>query len=88
MTCDFITFSTVFQSYQDDRWVIMKGCAQWKPCLRFSQAGLELGLLDQKARASPTELPGLLVYSHKLSTFKLYFECLYHDIYCLNQIKH
>ena len=50
MTCDFISFSTVFQSYQDDGWMIMKGCVQWslisdeKISLR---AGLELGTLDQ-----------------------------------------
>ena len=30
-TCCFMTFSTVFQSYQDDEWVIMKGCVQWNP---------------------------------------------------------
>ena len=30
MTCDFTYFSTVFQSYQDDVWLIMKGCVQWK----------------------------------------------------------
>ena len=29
MTRDFISFSTVFQSYQDDGWMIMKGCVQW-----------------------------------------------------------
>ena len=31
MTCDFTSFSTVFQSYQDDGRVIMKGCGcvQW-----------------------------------------------------------
>ena len=28
MTCDFTSFLTVFQSYQDDVWMIMKGCAQ------------------------------------------------------------
>ena len=26
MTCDFTSFLTVFQSYQDDVWMIMKGC--------------------------------------------------------------
>ena len=31
MTCDFTSFSTVFQSYQDDRQMIMKGCVQWNP---------------------------------------------------------
>ena len=29
MTCDFTSFSTVFQSYQDDGQMIMKGCVQW-----------------------------------------------------------
>ena len=29
MTCGFISFSTVFQSYQDDGWMIMEGCVQW-----------------------------------------------------------
>ena len=28
MTCDFTSLSTVFQSYQDDGWIIMKGCVQ------------------------------------------------------------
>ena len=31
MTCDFTSFSTVFQSYQDDERLIMKGCVQWSP---------------------------------------------------------
>ena len=29
MICDFLSFSTVFQSYQDDERLIMKGCVQW-----------------------------------------------------------
>ena len=29
MTCAFTFFSTVFQSYQDDGKLIMKGCVQW-----------------------------------------------------------
>ena len=29
MTCDFTSFFTVFQSYQDDVRMIMKGCVQW-----------------------------------------------------------
>ena len=29
MTCDFTSFSTIFQSYQDDVRMIMKGCVQW-----------------------------------------------------------
>ena len=30
MACDFTSFSTVFQSYQDDGRLIMKGYVQWK----------------------------------------------------------
>ena len=30
MICDFTSFSTVFQSYQDDERLVMKGCVQWK----------------------------------------------------------
>ena len=29
MICDFMSFLIVFQSYQDDGGVIMKGCVQW-----------------------------------------------------------
>ena len=29
MTCDFTSFLTVSQSYQDDGWMIMKSCVQW-----------------------------------------------------------
>ena len=28
MTCDFMFFSTIFPSYQDDRRMIMNGCAK------------------------------------------------------------
>ena len=31
MTCDVMSFSTVFQSYQDNERLIMKGCVQWNP---------------------------------------------------------
>ena len=29
--CDFTSFLTVFQSYQDSERLIMKGCEQWNP---------------------------------------------------------
>ena len=29
MTCDFTSFLTVFQSYQDNVWMTLKGCVQW-----------------------------------------------------------
>ena len=31
MICDFMCFSTVFQLYQDNGWMIMIGCVQWNP---------------------------------------------------------
>ena len=31
MTCDFMSFLTVFQSYHDDGWVKMEACVQWNP---------------------------------------------------------
>ena len=34
MTCDFTSFSKVFQSYQDDGMLIMKGCVQWSSVLQ------------------------------------------------------
>ena len=46
MTCDFTSFSTVFQSYQDDGRMIMKGCVEWIPVYSsedFNSSGLELG---------------------------------------------
>ena len=51
VTCDFTSFSTVFQSYQDDGRMIMKGCVQWNPVydrkdLRLRR-GSNPGPLDQ-----------------------------------------
>ena len=31
MTCDFTSFLTVFQLYQENRWVIMISFVQWNP---------------------------------------------------------
>ena len=31
MTCEFMSFSTVFHSYHDDERMIMKGCVQLNP---------------------------------------------------------
>ena len=43
VSCDFTSFSTVFQSYQDDWRMIMKGSMQWNPRLRSKRFRLELG---------------------------------------------
>ena len=42
MTCDFTSFSTVFQSYQGDGRLIMKGCVQWSSGLRLRRYCLDL----------------------------------------------
>ena len=45
MTCDFTYFSTVFQSYQDDERLIVKGCCNGAPSMveKISpRAGIEL----------------------------------------------
>ena len=31
MSCDFMSYLTACQSYQDDSWVVMKGYEQWNP---------------------------------------------------------
>ena len=51
MTCDFTSFLTVFQSYQDVGMLIMKGCVQTGASFAVEKilprAGIELSLLDQ-----------------------------------------
>ena len=45
-----MSFSTVFQSYQDDGRLIMKDCEQWNFVYTsedFALSGNELDLLDQ-----------------------------------------
>ena len=52
LTCDFASFSTVFQSYQDDERLIMKGCVQWNPILLFWNIGHDF--LNKKYNIYPT----------------------------------
>ena len=46
MTCDFTSFSSVFQSYQDDERLIMKSCVFTVEKIS-PRAGIELGPPDQ-----------------------------------------
>ena len=43
MTCDFMPFSTVFQSYQNNEEVIMKAVCK-EPCLRLKRSLSQVGL--------------------------------------------
>ena len=43
MICDFMYFSAVFQSYQDDGWMIMKYCVHWNLRVRLRRIRLQLG---------------------------------------------
>ena len=60
----FTFFLTVFQSYQADGQMIMKGCVQWNPVYGVKilpQVGLDLGATRSVGQhMKPTELPGLL----------------------------
>ena len=41
--CDFTSYSTVFQLYQDDDRMIMKGFVQWNPIYSRGDSRLERG---------------------------------------------
>ena len=60
MIWNFTSFSTVFQSYQDDERLIMKGCVQWLRRFRLER-GPNSRPLDQETSAEPTELSELLI---------------------------
>ena len=51
MTCEFMSFSTVFQSNQDDEMSIMKGCVQWN----MSYKGLSFGSKDYNKELKTVE---------------------------------
>ena len=61
MTCDFTSFSTVIQSYQDDGHVIRKGCVQWNPVYDRKDPRLRRSSnrLISRPALNPTELTGL-----------------------------
>ena len=70
MTCNFMSFLTVFQSYQDDRRMIIKVCMQRNPFVVekiLPGAGLELGTDRSVVQHLTTGLPGLLKSQKKSS---------------------
>ena len=61
MTCDFMSFSTIFQSYQDDGWMIMKGVCNGAPFTveKISvKRGLNPGPLDSRLALNPLSYRG------------------------------
>ena len=58
MTCNFLSFSTVFQSYQNVGRVLLNSCVQENPLKNnvHPPVGLKWGLLYQQASIQPTEL--------------------------------
>ena len=63
ITCNILSFSTVFQLYQDDRRVIMKGFVQWNLSMADKISHLQLnsnlGSLAQHASTLSNELSGI-----------------------------
>ena len=59
MTCDFTSFSTAFQSYQDDERLIMKGCVQWNSVY---WTGMDFAS-STKAAENKTRWKGIVVKS-------------------------
>ena len=70
MTCNFMSFSTVFQSYQDNAGVgeNERLCAM-EPRLQLKRWGSNSGQLDQKASPSVTTDPDL---DAQLTTIELF----------------
>ena len=60
MTCDFTSFLTVFQSYQDDVRVIMKACVM-EPRLRLQTIHLNPG--PQESKHGPSSSANYIDYS-------------------------
>ena len=51
MTCDFKSFSTVFQSYQDDEGMLKKDCMQRNPVYNWKDSPAQVGLEPRTARS-------------------------------------
>ena len=63
MTCNFTSFLTVFQTYQDDVWMIMKGCVQgnsvygWEDFTSSEDRTRPAGTVGQRLTYWATEAP-------------------------------
>ena len=92
MICNFTSLLSVFQSYHDDGWVIMKGCEKQNPSTIEKippQAGL--GLLDQQASANTLIYRGLLCQSggsQKVGRVASHERVYIHLLYCAYVLGH
>ena len=68
MTCDFTYILTVFRSYQDDRWVIIKSCVQCKKTTTSSRFRALDSYISRPARKA-TMLPSPRFASKITKTF-------------------
>ena len=57
----FYVYSTVFQSFQDDGWVIMKDCEQWNPVCNSKDLLPKVGLQPGTSRSVGQHLPDLAI---------------------------
>ena len=75
MTCNFTSFITVFSSYEDDGWMIMKGCVQWD-CLWWKRSLPQSGFKHGTTRLAGQSLTHLVSYrvSQLLIALKTVFE--------------
>ena len=67
MPCDFTSFSTVFQSYQDKGRIIMKGCVQWNPVYGLEEFALSEALTRDRSSLRSALNP----LSYRVSFFPL-----------------
>ena len=84
-TCDFTSFLTVFQSYQGDVWMIMKGCVcndnPWSRCgghifkaygwCQNSVFIKNVSAAGGKAPQSPSDPPPHYLYIFSIYSFRL-----------------
>ena len=77
MTCDFMSFSTVFHSYQVDGRVIMKGCMQSNPRLCLESFSPSVGIEPSRDQATGLNEEVFLILEKFLPIFHLFLYFLY-----------
>ena len=89
MSCSFTFFSAVFQSYQDDGWVIRQGCVQWNPIYklkRLPQAVLKLRTARSVGQRLNLSVPETKVaeFAHSIDLDEVaHHQPPHQDLHCL-----